>query len=336
MFWRGSTVAVSFEVRNGIPMSKKQKHHEREPAGGVAVVEEHPPEKEKATYTGGHPLDVVQYLEAKLILKPDRFTSVESFRDFGKLVKRSARNTEVGLIDDPDSGRRPEIREIIFGDTPDFRLYNNAFILRRRVCYVDGFPVGDPEVVFKFRHPDEQKASAMDVRPKIAGKYRIKFKAEALPLKDSIGGFRILYSHNCQFGLSQVHEGDRTSMGTLCHIFPALSVLKKSDQEKVHLVSGAIVEEVLLPLGQLDFGKGIVGKCDISLWRTRGEHMPLVGEFAFQLKFDRREDVHNKAKGRAEQFFITLQQDVKGWLSLGTTKTGTVYRLNGNAPQGHE
>ena len=317
-------------------MSKKQKHHDRERAGGVAVVDEHPPKKERATYSDGHPLDVIQYLEAKLILKPDRFTSVESFRDFGKLVKRSAKSTDVGFIDDPELGRRPEIREIIFFDTPDFRLYNNAFILRRRVSYLDGFPVGDPEIVFKFRHPDEQKAAAMDVRPKMAGKYQIKFKAEALPLKDSLGGFRVLYSHNCQFGLSQVHEGDRTSMATICRVLPALSVLKRSDEEHVSLVSGAIVEEVLLPLGQLDFGKGNVGKCDISLWRTRGEHMPLVGEFAFQVKFDRREDVHHKAKERAEQFFVTLQQDVKEWLSLGTTKTGMVYRLKGNAPQGHE
>ena len=315
-------------------MSKKQKHHDREPSGGVAVVDEHPPDK--AVYSDGHPLDVIQYLEAKLILKPDRFTSVESFRDFGKLVKRSAKGTGVGFIDDPEAGRRPEIREIIFVDTPDFRLYNNAFILRRRVSYVDGFPVGDPEIVFKFRHPDEQKAAATDVRPKIAGKYRIKFKAEALPLKDKTGGFRLLYSHNCQFGLSQAHEGDRTSMGTLCRVFPALSSLKKSDEEQVHLVSGAIVEEVLLPLGQLDFGKGNVGKCDVSLWRTRGEHMPLVGEFAFQVKFDRREDVHHKVKERAEQFFITLQQDVQDWLSLGTTKTGMVYKLKGNAAQSHE
>ena len=34
-------------------------------------------------YSDGHPLDQIHYLEAKLILKPDRFTSVESFRDFG-------------------------------------------------------------------------------------------------------------------------------------------------------------------------------------------------------------------------------------------------------------
>ena len=289
-----------------------------------------------ATYVDGHPLDEIQYLEAKLILKPDRFTSVESFRDFGKIVKRAAKETDVDFIPDPQSGLRPDIREILFFDTPDFRLYNNAFILRRRISYVDGFPVGDPEIVFKYRHPDEKAAAAIDVRPKIAGKYRIKFKAEALPLKDHIGSYRILYSHNCQFGISQAHEADPASLLTLTRVFPALGVLKHSPEERISLVSEAIVEEVLLKLGELDFGKGQVGKCDVALWRTRGEHKPLSESLPFRSNFERRSDVHEKARKRAEQFFITLQQDAEGWLSQGTTKTGMVYRLKGNAPQSHE
>ena len=233
-------------------------------------------------------MDNITYLEAKLILKPDRFTSVESFRQFGKLVQKIAKKNGVDFIADAESGLRPQIREITFGDTPDFRLYNNAFILRRRICYVDGFPVGDPEIVIKYRHPDEKVAAAVDMRPKIAGKYRIKFKAEALPLKDRVGGYRILYSHNCQFGQSQMHEEDR-KLKTLARVIPALTHIKKCDDEQITLVNEGIVEEVLLPLGQLDFGKGLVGKCDISLWRTRGEHKSLVGEFAFQLKFAGRE-----------------------------------------------
>jgi len=288
------------------------------------------------TYEDGTPLDQVTYLEAKLILKPDRFTSVQSFRDFGKIVQKTAKKVGVGFIADPEAGLRPQIREITFGDTSDFRLYNNAFILRRRVAYVDGFPVGDPEIVFKFRHPDEKQATALDVRPKIAGQYRIKFKAEALPLKDQVGGYRILYSHNCQFGLSQMHEADRTSVATLVKVFPALSKLQKGLDEKISLVNGGIVEEVLLPLGQLDFGKGLVGKCDIGLWRTRGEHKSLVGEFAFQVQFSRREEVAEKQKKLAAQFYISLQQDVQDWLALGVTKTAMVYRLNGNEPQSHE
>jgi hypothetical protein len=290
-----------------------------------------------ARYPEGEPFDQVQYLEGKLILQPDHFTSVETFRDFGGLVQRTARALGVGFLNDPNTQKRPAMREILFFDTPDIRLYKNCFILRRRTSYLDGFPVGDPEIVFKFRHPDEQKAAAVDVRPLIAGKYRIKFKAEALPVKNQVGGYRILYSHNCQFGLSQVHEADRMAMSTLVRVLPALSAIKKSAQERVSLVNKAIVEEVLLPLGKLDFGRGTVAKCDVALWRTRGEHKPLVGEFAFQVKFNQKEDFHKKARRLCEQFFITLQYDVKDWLSLDTTKTGVVYRMQyGNDLQSYE
>ena len=66
--------------------------------------------------------------------------------------------------------------------------------------------------MFKFRHPDMQKAAEVDVRPQIYGDYRIKFKAEALPLKDRLGGIRLLFSHNVQFPLSHVQEENPTSL----------------------------------------------------------------------------------------------------------------------------
>lgn len=292
--------------------------------------------KSRSAYGDGTPLDRVQYLEAKLILKPDRFKSVQSFREFGKIVKRVAGDTGVGFIKDGNADAGPEIREIIFLDTPDFALYRNAFILRRRVSYVDGFAEGDPEIVFKFRHPDEQQATAMDVRPRIKGRHRIKFKAEALPLKDKVGGYRILYSHNVQFGLSQVRQKDKMALVTLDRVLPPLAKLKQRGGKRVALVNGGIVEEVLLPLAQLDFGKGLVGKCDIALWRTRGEHLPLVGEFAFQVKFDRKEDIAEKQRTRAIRFYLALQHEVEEWLALGVTKTAMVYGLNGAGPSSHE
>jgi hypothetical protein len=290
----------------------------------------------KAAYADGAPLDRVQYLEAKLILKPDRFKSVDSFREFGKIVSRVAKRTELGFIKNESASAGPEIREIIFLDTPDFALYQNAFILRRRVSYVDGFAQGDPEIVFKFRHPDEQQATEMDVRPRVEGKHRIKFKVEALPLKDKVGGYRLLYSHNCQFGLSQINQKDKTAMVTLDRVFPALTKLKRAGGERVELVNGGIVEEVLLPVGRLDFGKGLLAKCDIGLWRTRGEHFPLVGEFAFQVKFDRREDIAERQRKRAIRFYLTLQHEVEEWLALGVTKTAMVYGLNGAKAPSHE
>lgn len=288
-------------------------------------------------YSDGSPLHDVQYLECKLILKTDEFTSTKGFRKFGKLVAQAAKECGVGFDTSAAKGTRPAIREVMFLDAEDFRLYNNAFILRRRVRFEDGFPVEEPEIVFKFRHPDQQRAAEVDVRPNIPGDYRIKFKAEALPLKDKLGGYRLLFSHNVQFPLSHAAGGDdRTAMTRLAEIFPAMKVLKHTAKDRVSLVNQTIVEEVLQDLGVLDFGKRVTAHANVALWRTRGDHLPLVGEFAFQVKFKRREDVHDSARVRCAKFFIRLQQIANAWIYLGATKTGMVYRLKGNPPQSHE
>ena len=287
-------------------------------------------------YADGSPLDDVQYLECKLILKTDEFTSAKGFSKYAKLVARAAKECGVGFDTSPAIGSRPAIREVMFLDTEDFRLYNNAFILRRRVQFEDGFPAGEPEVVFKFRHPDQQQAAEVDVRPNLPGDYRIKFKAEALPLKDQARRLPPAVLAQRAVPAEPGPEGDRLAMEKLGEIFPALKTLKQAKGDRVSLVNQTIVEEVLQDLGTLDFGKGVTADANIALWRTRGEHLPLVGEFAFQVKFKRRQDVHDKARRRCAKFFIRLQQIGSAWIYLGATKTGMVYRLKGNPPQAHE
>ena len=86
-------------------------------------------------YADGSPLDDVQYLECKLNLKSDEFTSAKGFRKYAKLVAKAAEECGVGFDTSTAKGSRPAIREVMFMDTEDFRLYNNAFILRRRVRF---------------------------------------------------------------------------------------------------------------------------------------------------------------------------------------------------------
>jgi len=300
------------------------------------------PALKPGTYADGTPLHEIRYLECKLILRPNHFTSRQSLFDFTKVIRRPAAEHEIdfstkGFVDAP-----LQIREVLFMDTPANRLYNNAFILRRRILYEEGFPTADPEIVFKFRHPDLQTAAQTDVRPQIVGDYRIKFKAEALPLKHELGGTRLLFSHNVQFPLSHVLEnnlqgkGDPISMASMMRVFPPLQGVKASSGEKLELVSDTIVEEVLQDLGILDFGEGMSAKANVALWRVRGDHRPLIGEFAFEVKFKRREDLKERAMARAQAFFVALQLAAKDWIDLGATKTGVVYRLKGNPPQAHE
>ena len=294
------------------------------------------PKIKEGTYSDGLPYNDVTYLAFKLILKPNRFISRSSLFEFAKVLKKPAELHGVGFrtkgfIDEPI-----KIREVLFVDTADFHLYNNAFILRRRISYEDGFPIGDPEIVFKFRHPDLQKTAETDVRPQINGEYRTKFKCQVLPLKDKLGGIRILYSHNVQFPRSNVKENDVFSFDVLTQIFPALEKVRKGPGERIQLVNNVIIEEVLQDIAMLDFGQGLTAKANVGLWRTRGEHRPLIGEFAYQINFKDRANLNSEALKKAEAFFLDLQYAAKDWIALNATKTGVVYRLLGNPPKANE
>ena len=287
-------------------------------------------------YADGLPFHDIQYLAFKLILKPNRFTSRQSLFDFGKVLKAPAKAEGVRFSTGEYINEPLKIREVAFVDTPDFDLYNNAFILRRRVVYQDGFPVGEPEVVFKFRHTDLQKTAESDVWPHIQGDHRVKFKAQVLPRKDRLGGIRMLYSHNVQFPRSQAGTGDVFSWDVLTGIFPALTAIKKDPKSRINLVNNAFVEEVLQDIGVIDLGDGLMARSNVGIWRTRGEHRPLIGEFAFQIRFADRRDLTLDAMVRAERFFLALQNAATDYIALNATKTGIVYRLLGNPPKAHE
>jgi hypothetical protein len=287
-------------------------------------------------YGDGLSLHEMQYLCCKLVLRPNRFRSRQSLFDFAKVLREPAEKHRVRFSSGTCETQPIQIREALFVDTSDFRLYNSGFILRRRIRYEDGFPIGDPEIVFKFRHPDLQKAAETDVRPQILGDHRVKFKCQALPLRKQLGGIRMLYSHNVQFPRSSVGEDDVLAMRTLTKIFPVLARIRKDPDERISLVSNTIIEEVLQDIGELTFGDGMRAKVNVSLWRTRGEHRPLIGEFAFQIRFRDRRELGLDAMKRLEAFFVALQYAAQDWIALDATKTGIVYRLHGNAPKPHE
>jgi hypothetical protein len=296
------------------------------------------PQLKPGQYKDGMPIHSPEYICCKLLLRPNKFVSRESFFEFGKTMRGPAREHGVKFTDGGFLSEPVQIREVVFIDTDDFRLYNNAFILRRRIPYKDGFPIGDPEIVFKFRHPDLQVAAETDVRPNILGDHRVKFKVQALPLKEKLGGIRMLFSHNVQFLRSAIgmgHENVR-DMDELVSLLPALAKVKKHENERINLVSNTIVEEVLQDIGMLDFGDGLFCKANVAIWRTRGEHRPLIGEFAYQFRFKDRTQLSPDALRRTEAFFVSLQYSAESYIALNATKTATVYRLLGNAPKAHE
>ena len=64
------------------------------------------PDIKPGRYADGMPFDQVQYLECKIILRPNHFTSRKSFFDFAKVMRRPAEEAGVnfstnGFLDTP-------------------------------------------------------------------------------------------------------------------------------------------------------------------------------------------------------------------------------------------
>jgi hypothetical protein len=285
------------------------------------------------TYSDGHPLDAVQYREYKLILRPERFADLDGFHAFGKLVRDTAHEGAVAVSHkDVPAGDR--LREILFYDTARFGLYESSFILRRRTPHRDGWPTADPELTIKFRHPDLDKAAAVDVRPATERTYRVKFKEELLPPRDRPGGMRSLFSHTCVLTAPSAHLD--ADIARALRVFPALRDVLERAGPQLEVVQEARMTEVLEPIGVLDFGHGVEGKADLAVWRRHAIGPALIAEFGYQLRFTRDEEMHKKARKRADDLFVRLQTAARTWLALGITKTAVVYGLGKTAPRHHE
>ena len=67
-------------------------------------------DRQESLYADGRRCDEIQYLQCKLILKPNHFTSRQSLFDFAKVLRRPARET--GVYFDPVTGQKTELGEV--------------------------------------------------------------------------------------------------------------------------------------------------------------------------------------------------------------------------------
>jgi hypothetical protein len=272
------------------------------------------------------PKDVVHYREYKILLQPDRFAVKHGFLEFWQQVSKTVKRFDL-KVDIDQHAFDSQVREVLFYDTPEFHLYNNHFILRKRTYYEQGWPRPDHELTFKYRHPDLAKAAHIDVRPQLGGHDEIKFKEELLLERDHLGGIRSVYSHGCvltspKIVLDQGIEHIRRA-------FPTLHQIDISPDTRMALVNNVAVEEVQNTIGIIHFGHHFKGKATIAIWRSRAMEKSLAGEFAFQCKFEELEEVPKSAIKLSEDFYKQVQLDCSEWVKLGTTKTAMVYGPSG-------
>lgn len=281
----------------------------------------------------------VGYLQCKLILQPDRLAAAGALDVLTRIVARGAAAAAVPFEPTAADARRPRVREVLFLDTGAYDLYANRFIVRRRVRVEAGVPVGEPEIVLKHRHDGLARPAALDLRPRVDGRYEEKLKLEVLPAHVGPGGMRRLLSRTVGFGLGAAPAAAQASLASpgplsvpeLTRLFPALRSLPATHAGPVATVNRTVVEELLQDVGRLHVGPDVATTARVALWRTRVGRRPLIGELAFQLRLRRHGGIGDEALEACERVFLELQRGAAGWLERSTTKTGAVYRLGGRA-----
>jgi hypothetical protein len=282
--------------------------------------------------------DILQYREYKLMLQSESFSHSQQFHKFWKITRRVAKSLGISI------GKRGKpmethLREVLFFDTPKFRLYNNGFILRRRTFYRHGLPQPEHELTLKFRGPDFNEAAAIEVRPVLPCHNVVKFKEEILLPYDQISGMRAIYSHSCE--LDTPDSIMTQSFGAVSGVFPALLRTGAKARTALSVVNGIAIEEVLVNFGEIDFGGKMTAKATLAIWRNRMTQENIIGEYGYQLKFRSPEDFQGKPKDSSEAFYLELQKAAPEWIQpgtakTGTTKTGLVYRMGKTPVTSHE
>jgi hypothetical protein len=277
--------------------------------------------------------DQITYREYELLMRSDHFLKPSDFHKVWKITRKVARTLGI-QIHKRGKPMEAHLREVLFFDTPRFRFYNNGFILRRRTFYKKGLPQTNHELTLKFRHPDLAKAAAMDVHPLLPVIHTVKFKEEILMDREKLGAMRTIYSHGCEFDTPNTLLTQNVE--SIAQVFPALQRTGAKARTLLVLVNGIAIEEVLVNLGEIDFGGKVTAKATLAIWRNRMTQEHLLGEYSYQVKFPAPGAFHGKPKELSETFFTSLQNEAAEWIHRGTTKTATIYALGRTPVTNHE
>ena len=196
--------------------------------------------------------------------------------------------------------------------------------------------MGDPEIVFKYRHPNVQQAAEVDVRPHIGGRLpgQVQSRGAAVEASTRWIPHAVLSQHSvpaeCGAASRLPVDGDRArGAPRVTGAEAPRDGTHRAREQRGHRGDSGHDRPPY-------FGKHVGAKASVSLWRTRGDLQQLVGEFSFQIRLRQSVELPDKVVKRCEKFFVELQRGTSTWMAPGTTKTGTVYALKAHAPRSHE
>jgi len=264
--------------------------------------------------------------EYKLLLSKEFFDDYKTgFENYWEIVKTVANNNNVPVIE-KDNPYKLKHKEISFFDTKNLDLRKSGFLIRQKVKYKDGHKKPGFEYGVKYRRSNPKDALSADLT--LAEGYTPKYdkiELESDVVYNSItnGKRDIKYSVSNSIKLDEAPE---MTLGAFIKIYPVLGTIGISPSTPLYKVAGVFADEWMVVPGKLDFGDGLFGRVDMTIWIVQTENGEMrIPEFSFDHPFFEERDYDKVAMKRCTDFIDNLQKFQPDWVAPGALKAAFLF-----------
>ena len=264
--------------------------------------------------------------EYKLLLNNKKFDDYEAgFKNYWSIVKTVANNNNVPVLEN-ENPYKLKHKEVSFFDTKNLDLRKSGFLIRQKVGYKDDHKKPGFEFGVKYRRSNPKDALSVDLTlaEGYTPKYdKIELESDVVYNAISNGGRDIKYSVSNSIKLEKSPE---MTLGAFVKIYPALGALDVSPSTSLHLVAGVSADEWMVVPGKLDFGDGLFGRVDMTIWIVQNENGEVrIPEFSFDHPFLENREYSKEAMARCTDFIDKLQKFEPNWVVPGALKAAFLF-----------
>ncbi len=264
--------------------------------------------------------------EYKLLLNNEKFGDYETgFKNYWSIVKTVANNNNIPVLEN-ENPYELKHKEVSFFDTKNLDLRKSGFLIRQKVGYKDDHKKPGFEFGVKYRQSNPKDALSIDLT--LAQGYTpksdtIELESDVVYNAISNGGLAITYSVSNSIKLERAPE---MTLGAFTKIYPSLGALDLSPSASLHLVGGVSADEWMVVPGKLDFGDGLFGRVDMTIWIIQTENGELrIPEFSFDHPFLEDREYNKEAMRRCTNFIDELQKFQPDWVVPGALKAAFLF-----------
>jgi len=264
--------------------------------------------------------------EYKLLLNADYFADEgEGFAKYWEIVKTVAAEQGIPVLEKEEPMKLSH-KQVSFWDTEDLSLRKNSFLLRRKSKYKDGEIAPGFEFGLKFRQPNPAQTLSKDLtmtegyKPKFD---RIELESDIVYYSVLNGGDDVTYAVSNSV---QLDDMPSNTYGGFVEIYPVLATLGIPAEAELSKVAGVFVDEWMVKPGKLEFGDGLYGRMDMSVWIVQTEAGELrIAEFSFDHDFLKERQYDAAAMEKCTTFINKLNEKAPEWSTPGRLKAAYLF-----------